>query len=102
MPSVRCPSDPLRALQIFKGKALYEDLDTLGDVGVFQAGASSQKPRLMLVGSTTSEVQVALGPPGCERAFRVRNDLDGVVIPKGYKRVSLNYGAAPPSNSPFR
>lgn len=101
----RRPPHPPRfsSRQIFKGKALHQDSATLEEARVVQAQPGSPKAKLMLVGSTASEVEAARGPPpGRARGAEVRNDLDGVVIPEGYKRVSLNYGVPPPDTSPYR
>lgn len=32
----------------------------------------------------------------------VRNDFDGVAVPKGYKRVALNHPPGPSEFSPYR
>lgn len=75
-------------------------------MGIFPAegeGKISVKSRLMLVGSTTSEVEEARsGPPGHERNIAARNDLPGMAIPEGYKRVALNHQAGPSEFSPYR
>ncbi|CAM9491291.1 unnamed protein product, partial [Hapterophycus canaliculatus] len=103
---------------ICKGKALRDDNDTLESAGVLvrtqqsSTGAAptpgdreekgdtfTQKSRLLLVGSKPSEVTAVL-----EAADRVavRNDFDGVVVPKGYKRVALNHPPGASEFSPYR
>ena len=53
----------------------------------------------MLVGSTASEVQVV---HKLREDVTVRNDLEGVAIPKGYKKVALDIPSGPPAHSPYR
>lgn len=104
--------------QILKGKALRDDADTLETAGVLvlrtsqtattttaterhreREGTFVQKSKLMLVGSKPSEVEEVLR----ERdRVTVRNDLNGEVIPKGYKKVALNYPPGPSDFSPYR
>lgn len=96
--------------QIVKGKALRSDTSTLEEAGVVSAtstavglgeeGTFTQHSRLMLVGSTPSEVQVIM--KGRKDMVTVRDDLRGPVVPKGYKRVTLNDPAGPPDGSPYR
>ncbi len=53
----------------------------------------------MLVGSKPSEVEEVLKGRG---DAVVRNDLSGVAVPKGYKKMALNYPPGPPEFSPYR
>lgn len=69
-----------------------ERLEERGDTFV-------QNSKLMLVGSKPSEVEEVLR----ERdRVTVRNDLNGEVIPKGYKKVALNHPPGPSELSPYR
>lgn len=91
-----------------KGKALRSDTDTLQEAGVVSPTSNAEQgddrtftqiSRLMLVGSTPSEVEVVLKG---RDTVKVRNDLNGMDVPKGYKRVALNDPAGPPDHSPYR
>lgn len=59
-----------------------------------------QKSKLLLVGSKPSEVEEVL--KGRRDMVTVRDDLAGVVVPKGYKRVALNHPPGPSEFSPYR
>eukprot|EP00752_Nemacystus_decipiens_P005702 g5160.t1 len=112
---------------ILKGKALHDDADTLQGAGVFVASPPSstpppppstttttpeieregtvtmtttlvQKSKLLLVGSKPSEVEEVMKG----RDMLVRNDLAGVAVPKGYKKVALNHPSGPSELSPYR
>lgn len=105
------------AEKILKGKALRSDTDTLEEAGVTVSTVAvatapvggegegggyifTQVSKLMLVGSTPSEVEMIL--KGKKETVGVRNDLGGMAVPKGYKRVALNDPAGPADNSPYR
>lgn len=76
-----------------------------GDGGEGEEGESfrssfTQNSRLMLVGSTPAEVEVVLKG---RDPVSVRNDLLGsAAVPKGFKRVALNFPAGPSEFSRYR
>ncbi|CAM9813657.1 unnamed protein product [Choristocarpus tenellus] len=88
---------------VFKGKTLHDDCATVAAIGVFPSivggKAVSHKPRqrLLLIGSTTADVEASRSPPP---QGKVRDDFDETMIPKGYKKVVLN--TAGPDLSPYR
>ncbi|CBJ49209.1 conserved unknown protein [Ectocarpus siliculosus] len=103
---------------ILKGKALRDEAGTLEAAGVLVPSPAQtattttaterheekgdtfvQKSKLMLVGSKPSEVEEVLRE---QDRVRVRNDLNGQVTPKGYKKVALNYPPGPSDLSPYR
>ncbi|CAM9264285.1 unnamed protein product [Ectocarpus sp. 13 AM-2016] len=103
---------------ILKGKALRDEAGTLETAGVLVPSPAQtattktaterheekgdtfvQKSKLMLVGSKPSEVEEVLRE---QDRVRVRNDLNGEIIPKGYKKVALNHPPGPSDLSPYR
>ncbi|CAM9442591.1 unnamed protein product [Discosporangium mesarthrocarpum] len=86
---------------IFMGKALRDDADLIPSTGILDADGGkkiSHKPRLMLIGSTTVDVEKASTSPLLRS--EVKDDFDGVAVPKGYRKVALT--RAGPDQSPYR
>ncbi|CAM9642400.1 unnamed protein product, partial [Phaeothamnion confervicola] len=73
---------------ISKGKVLEDEREVSG------------LRKLLLVGSKAEDVELAIGTPA--QSVRVRDDLAGDVVPKGFKRVPLPFLMKPEERSPYR